>query len=167
MPLPENDNMFRTKKEMMEDIMVSLGGRIAEDLIFGDISTGASSDIKSATATARSMVTKFGMSESLGCINYGSDEDEVFIGRDLAKNRPYSEKVAGEIDEEVKRIVAECYSEAERIIKEHMDVLHKSAALLLEKEKITREEFEALFNEDQAPAESIEIPVESAESTEN
>ena len=167
MPLPENDNMFRTKKEMMEDIMVSLGGRIAEDLIFGDISTGASSDIKSATATARSMVTKFGMSESLGCINYGSDEDEVFIGRDLAKNRPYSEKVAGEIDEEVKRIVAECYSEAEKIIKEHMDVLHKSAALLLEKEKITREEFEALFNEDQAPAESIEIPVESAESTEN
>ena len=167
MPLPENDNMFRTKKEMMEDIMVSLGGRIAEDLIFGDISTGASSDIKSATATARSMVTKFGMSESLGCINYGSDEDEVFIGRDLAKNRPYSEKVAGEIDEEVKRIVAECYSEAEKIIKEHMDVLHKSAALLLEKEKITRDEFEALFNEDQAPAESIEIPVESAESTEN
>ncbi len=167
MPLPENDNMFRTKKEMMEDIMVSLGGRIAENLIFGDISTGASSDIKSATATARSMVTKFGMSESLGCINYGSDEDEVFIGRDLAKNRPYSEKVAGEIDEEVKRIVAECYSEAEKIIKEHMDVLHKSAALLLEKEKITREEFEALFNEDQAPAESIEIPVESAESTEN
>ncbi|MBQ1487783.1 MAG: ATP-dependent zinc metalloprotease FtsH, partial [Lachnospiraceae bacterium] len=120
MPLPENDNMFRTKKEMMEDIMVSLGGRIAENLIFGDISTGASSDIKSATATARSMVTKFGMSESLGCINYGSDEDEVFIGRDLAKNRPYSEKVAGEIDEEVKRIVAECYSEAEKIIKEHM-----------------------------------------------
>ena len=167
MPLPENDNMFRTKKEMMEDIMVSLGGRIAEDLIFGDISTGASSDIKSATATARSMVTKFGMLESLGCINYGSDEDEVFIGRDLAKNRPYNEKVAGEIDEEVKRIVAECYSEAEKIIKEHMDVLHKSAALLLEKEKITRDEFEALFNEDQAPAESIEIPVESAESTEN
>ena len=167
MPLPENDNMFRTKKEMMEDIMVSLGGRIAEDLIFGDISTGASSDIKSATATARSMVTKFGMSESLGCINYGSDEDEVFIGRDLAKNRPYSEKVAGEIDEEVKRIVAECYSEAEKIIKEHMDVLHKSAALLLEKEKITREEFEALFDEEQTPAESTEIPAESAESTEN
>ena len=167
MPLPENDNMFRTKKEMMEDIMVSLGGRIAEDLIFGDISTGASSDIKSATATARSMVTKFGMSESLGCINYGSDEDEVFIGRDLAKNRPYSEKVAGEIDEEVKRIVAECYSEAERIIKEHMDVLHKSAALLLEKEKITREEFEALFDEGQTPAADIEIPAESTESTEN
>ena len=167
MPLPENDNMFRTKKEMMEDIMVSLGGRIAEDLIFGDISTGASSDIKSATATARSMVTKFGMSESLGCINYGSDEDEVFIGRDLAKNRPYSEKVAGEIDEEVKRIVAECYSEAERIIKEHMDVLHKSAALLLEKEKITREEFEALFDDGVTLAKDNVIPAESAESTEN
>ena len=145
MPLPENDNMFRTKNEMLQDIMVSLGGRIAEDIIFGDISTGASSDIKSATAVARSMVTKFGMSESLGCINYGSDEDEVFIGRDLAKNRPYSEKVAGEIDEEVKRIVAECYEKAEAIIREHMDVLHKSAELLLQKEKLTREEFEALF----------------------
>lgn len=145
MPLPENDNMFRTKNEMMQDIMVSLGGRIAEEIIFGDISTGASSDIKSATNVARSMVTKFGMSESLGCINYGSDEDEVFIGRDLAKNRPYSEQVAGEIDEEVKKIVSECYQKATDIIKEHMDVLHKSANLLLEKEKITREEFEALF----------------------
>ena len=144
MPLPENDNMFRTKNEMMQDIMVSLGGRIAEEIIFGDISTGASSDIKSATNVARSMVTKFGMSESLGCINYGSDEDEVFIGRDLAKNRPYSEQVAGEIDEEVKKIVSECYQKATDIIKEHMDVLHKSANLLLEKEKITREEFDAL-----------------------
>ncbi len=151
MPLPENDNMFRTKNEMMQDIMVSLGGRIAEDLIFGDISTGASADIKNATAVARSMVTKFGMSETLGCINYGSDEDEVFIGRDLAKNRPYSEKVAGEIDEEVKKIVAECYQKAEEIIREHMDVLHKSANLLLEKEKITREEFEALFVADANP----------------
>ena len=147
MPLPENDNMFRTRNEMMQDIMVSLGGRIAEEIIFGDISTGASSDIKSATAVARSMVTRFGMSESLGCINYDSDEDEVFIGRDLAKNRPYSEQVAGEIDEEVKRIVSECYKKATEIIKEHMDVLHKSAELLLEKEKITREEFEALFED--------------------
>ena len=131
-----------------------------------DITTGASSDIKKATKIAKQMVTRYGMSENIGVVCY-EDEDEVFIGRDLAKNRPYSEKVAGEIDEEVKRIVAECYSEAEKIIKEHMDVLHKSAALLLEKEKITRDEFEALFNEDQAPAESIEIPVESAESTEN
>ena len=147
MPLPENDGMFHTKNEMMQDIMVSLGGRIAEEIIFGDITTGASSDIQKATSVARNMVTRFGMSDKLGTINYDADGDEVFIGRDLAKNRPYSEKVAGEIDEEVKKIISECYEKATEIIKEHMDVLHKSSALLLEKEKITREEFEALFDE--------------------
>ena len=147
MPLPENDGMFHTKNEMLEDIMVSLGGRIAEELIFGDITTGASSDIQKATAVARNMVTRFGMSDKLGCINYESDGDEVFIGRDLAKNRPYSEKVAGEIDEEVKTIIAKCYEDAKEIIEKHMDVLHSAAALLIEKEKITREEFEALFTE--------------------
>ncbi|MCR4813655.1 MAG: ATP-dependent zinc metalloprotease FtsH [Lachnospiraceae bacterium] len=148
MPLPENDNMFHSRDEMEQEIMVSLGGRIAEQLIFGKLYTGASQDIKSATAMARNMVTRYGMSEKLGMINYDSDGDEVFIGRDLAKNRPYSEKIAGEIDEEVKRIISECYQKAEAIIKEHMDVLHKSAALLLEKEKITGAEFEALFEED-------------------
>jgi len=148
MPLPENDNMFHSRDEMEQEIMVSLGGRIAEQLIFGKLYTGASQDIKSATAMARNMVTRYGMSEKLGMINYDSDSDEVFIGRDLAKNRPYSEKIAGEIDEEVKRIISECYQKAEAIIKEHMDVLHKSAALLLEKEKITGAEFEALFEED-------------------
>ena len=145
MPLPENDGMFHTKNEMEQHIMVSLGGRIAEELIFGDITTGASSDIKSATNVARNMVTRFGMSDKLGTINYDADGDEVFIGRDLAKNRPYSEKVAGEIDEEVKRIVSESYEKATAIIQENMDVLHKTAALLLEKERVTREEFEALF----------------------
>ena len=150
MPLPENDNMFHSRDEMEQEIMVSLGGRIAEQLIFGKLYTGASQDIKSATAMARNMVTRYGMSEKLGMINYDSDGDEVFIGRDLAKNRPYSEKIAGEIDEEVKRIISECYQKAEDIIKEHMDVLHKSAALLLEKEKITGAEFEALFEEDVA-----------------
>ncbi len=145
MPLPENDGMFHTKNEMEQHIMVSLGGRIAEELIFGDITTGASSDIKSATNVARNMVTRFGMSDKLGTINYDADGDEVFIGRDLAKNRPYSEKVAGEIDEEVKRIVSESYEKATAILQENMDVLHKTAALLLEKERVTREEFEALF----------------------
>ena len=147
MPLPENDDMFSSKNEMLQDIMVSLGGRIAEELIFGDITTGASSDIQKATAVARNMVTRFGMSEKLGCINYEADGEEVFIGRDLAKNRPYSEKVAGEIDEEVKSIISKCYEDANKIIEENMDILHKSAALLLEKEKLTREEFEALFEE--------------------
>ena len=145
MPLPENDDMFSSKNKMLQDIMVSLGGRIAEELIFGDITTGASSDIQKATAVARNMVTRFGMSDKLGCINYESDGEEVFIGRDLAKNRPYSEKVAGEIDEEVKSIISKCYEDAKKIIEENMDVLHKAAALLLEKEKITRDEFEVLF----------------------
>ena len=145
MPLPERDEMFNTKGKMMQDIMVSLGGRIAEEIIFDDITTGASQDIKQATKTARSMVTKFGMSDELGLINYGSDEDEVFIGRDLAHTRSYGEDVASAIDREVKRIVDECYEEARKLIMEHEDVLHSCAELLLEKEKITREEFETLF----------------------
>ena len=126
--------------------MVSLGGRIAEEIIFDDITTGASSDIKKATKVARKMVTRFGMSENIGVIDYDNSDDEVFIGRDLAHTRSYSEKVAGEIDNEVKAIVDECYKKAKEIILEHQDILHKAANLLLMKEKITREEFEALFN---------------------
>ena len=145
MPLPENDDMFMTKSKMLQDIMVSLGGRIAEEIIFGDITTGASSDIKKATSRARSMVTRFGMSDLIGTVNYDDDSDEVFIGRDLAHTKSMSEAVAGQIDSEVKRIITECYDEATKIIKEHMDVLHACADLLIEKERITREEFEALF----------------------
>lgn len=145
MPLPEKDEMFLTKGKMMQDIMVSLGGRIAEELIFDDITTGASSDIKRATKTARRMVTRFGMSENIGVICYDDDNGEVFIGRDLAHTKSHSEAVAAEIDREVKSIVDECYAKAKGIISEHMNVLHDCAKLLLEKEKITREEFEALF----------------------
>ena len=145
MPLPENDDMFMTKSKMLQDIMVSLGGRIAEELIFGDITTGASSDIKKATGRARSMVTRFGMSDLIGTVNYDDDNDEVFIGRDLAHTKTMSETVAGQIDSEVKRIISECYDEATKIIKENMNVLHACADLLIEKERITREEFEALF----------------------
>lgn len=145
MPLPENDDMFMTKSKMLQDIMVSLGGRIAEELIFGDITTGASSDIKQATGAARSMVTRFGMSDLIGTVNYDDDNDEVFIGRDLAHAKTMSEAVAGQIDQEVKRIITECYEKATDIIKEHMDVLHACADLLIAKERISREEFEALF----------------------
>jgi len=146
MPLPEKDEMFNTKGKMLQNIIVSLGGRVAEELIFDDITTGASQDIKQATQTARDMVTKYGFSEKLGLINYDSgDGDEVFIGRDLAHTRPYGENIASTIDEEVKRIVDECYAKAKTMIQEHMDVLEKSTELLLEKEKISREEFEALF----------------------
>ena len=150
MPLPERDDMFRTKNRMKQDIMVSLGGRIAEELIFGsdDITTGASSDIKKATKVARKMVTRFGMSENIGVINYDDDDDEVFIGRDLAHTRSHSEAVAGAIDEEVKGIIDECYRKAKEKIEEHMDILHSCAALLIEKEKITRDEFEALFEKE-------------------
>ncbi|MCR4989576.1 MAG: ATP-dependent zinc metalloprotease FtsH [Lachnospiraceae bacterium] len=147
MPLPEKDESYTTKSKLEQEIMVSLGGRIAEDLIFGDVTTGAISDIKKATGIARSMVTKFGMSEKLGMINYADDSDEVFIGRDLAHAKAHSELISGQIDSEVKRIVDECYAQAEAKIKEHMDVLHACADLLLKKEKIGREEFEALFGE--------------------
>ncbi len=145
MKLPEQDEMFNTKGQMLQEIMVSLGGRIAEELIFGDITTGASSDIKKATKMARRMVTKYGMSKNIGVICYEDEDDEVFIGRDLAHAKGHSEEVASEIDREVKAIIDECYQKAEDIIKDHMSVLHASAKLLLEKEKIGRDEFEALF----------------------
>ena len=145
MPLPERDEMFNTRGKMLQNIIVSLGGRIAEELVFDDITTGASQDIKQVTETARSMVTKYGFSSKLGLINYDNDSDEVFIGRDLAHTRPYGEEVASQIDTEVKNIIDECYGKAKKMIEEHMDVLEKSAQLLLEKEKVTREEFEALF----------------------
>ena len=145
MPLPDNDEMFNTKNKMLEDITTLLGGRVAEEIIFGDITTGASNDIKRATETARSMVMKYGMSEKIGLIAYGNDDDEVFIGRDLAHTRGYSEEVAREIDGEISRIIRECHESAESIIRENIGVLHSCAALLLEKEKIHREEFEALF----------------------
>ena len=145
MPLPENDEMFNTKGKMLQDITTLLGGRVAEEIIFGDITTGASNDIKRATGTARSMVMKYGMSEKIGLIAYGDDGDEVFIGRDLAHTRSYSENVAKEIDEEIHRIIDECHEQAKVIITEHLDVLHECADILLEKEKIHRDEFEALF----------------------
>ena len=147
MPLPEKDEMFMTKGRMLQDIKVSLGGRIAEEIIFDDITTGASSDIKKATQAARKMVTRYGMSDNIGVINYDDEGDEVFIGRDLAHAKSHSEYITGEIDKEVKSIIDECYKDAKRIILEHRDVLDKCAQLLLEKEKITREEFEALFVE--------------------
>ena len=145
MPLPEKDEMFLTKGKMLQEIMVDLGGRIAEELIFDDITTGASQDIRQATAVARNMVTKYGMSEALGLVNYASDQDEVFIGRDLAHTKSHSEQVAGTIDAEIKRIVDECYGKAKEIILENKHVLEACAQLLLEKEKISREEFEELF----------------------
>lgn len=145
MPLPEKDEMFHTKGGMKQDIIVDLGGRAAEELIFDDITTGASQDIKVATKTARAMITKYGFSSSVGMVNYDNDDDEVFIGRDLAHTRSYSESVARTIDDEVKGIIDNCYSEAKKILTEYMDVLHNCAKLLIEKERITREEFETLF----------------------
>ncbi|MCC8028411.1 MAG: ATP-dependent zinc metalloprotease FtsH [Lachnospiraceae bacterium] len=145
MPLPEKDEMFRTKGEMLQEIMVDLGGRIAEEMIFDDVTTGASQDIKQATSLAKAMVTKYGMSESIGLLNYDNDDEEVFIGRDLAHTKGYSDDVARRIDEEIKRIVDECYAKAKAIVVSHEDVLHRSAKLLLEREKIGRAEFEALF----------------------
>ena len=153
MPLPEKDEIYNTKGQMLQEITVSLGGRVAEEEIFDDITTGASQDIKQATAIAKSMITKFGMSERLGLINYDNDSDEVFIGRDFGhSSRGYGEKVAGTIDEEVKRIIDECYLKARTIIREHHSVLDACAQLLLEKEKITRSEFEALFESNGAEA---------------
>lgn len=151
MPLPEKDEMFLTKSHMLQDIMVSLGGRIAEEIVFNDITTGASNDIQKATKTARNMVTRYGMSEKLGVINYENDEDEVFIGRDLAHAKSHSELISGKIDTEVKDIVDDCYRKAKEIILEHMDVLNRCAELLLVKEKIGREEFEALFDGKEKP----------------
>ena len=145
MPLPENDEIFNTKGKMLQDITTLLGGRVAEEIIFGDITTGASNDIKRATSTARAMVMQYGMSDRLGLIAYGDDSDEVFIGRDLAHTRGYSEEVAKEIDQEIHRIIDECHEKAKEIILEHQDVLHQCAALLLKKEKVHREEFETLF----------------------
>lgn len=145
MPLPEKDEMFLTKGKMLQEIMVSLGGRIAEELIFDDITTGASSDIKRATKVARKMVTRFGMSENIGVIHYGEEDDEVFIGRDLAHTRSYSESIAAQIDKEVKSIIDDCYQKAKDIILSKEEVMHRCASLLLEREKITREEFEELF----------------------
>ena len=158
MPLPERDEMFNTKGKMMQTIMVALGGRIAEEIIFGDVTTGASQDIKQATSIARAMVTQYGMSDRIGMINYGSDENEVFIGRDLAHARSYGEEVASEIDSEVKRIIDECYEKARQIILSKEEVLHKCCTLLIEKEKIGRDEFDALFEKNGA---ETEIPKEN------
>lgn len=155
MPLPEKDEMFMTKGKMLQEIIVSLGGRAAEELVLDDITTGASQDIKQATNMARAMVTKYGFSEQIGLICYGSDEDEVFIGRDLAQAKSFGDQTARDIDLEVKKIMDHSYAEAKRMILEHKDVLEKSCQLLLEKEKITREEFEALFLEDDAEAELL------------
>ena len=162
MPLPEQDELHMTKGRMLQNIMVSLGGRIAEEIIFDDITTGASQDIKQATSMARAMVTEYGMSEKLGMINYGGDNNEVFIGRDLAPTRTYSEEVASEIDSEVKRIIDECYAKAKRIILDHEDVLHSCCALLMEKEKIGQAEFEALFQDGEKPSGEAETPVTEA-----
>ena len=145
MPLPERDEMFNTKGKMLQDIIVSLGGRVAEELVFDDITTGASQDIKQATSTARDMVTKYGFSSKLGLINYDNDSDEVFIGRDFGHTRVYGENIASEIDNEVRDIINDCYAKAKRIISDYRGILDRTAQLLLEKEKIDREEFEALF----------------------
>ena len=157
MPLPDNDEMFNTKGQMLQDITTLLGGRVAEEIIFGDITTGASNDIKRATAAARSMVMKYGMSDRLGLISYGDDDDEVFIGRDLAHTRSYSEDVAKAIDEEIRRIIGECHDQAKKIILENEDILHKCAKLLLEKEKVYRDEFEALFTTEENETENSNI----------
>ena len=162
MPLPEQDELHMTKGRMLQNIMVSLGGRIAEEIIFDDITTGASQDIKQATSMARAMVTEYGMSEKLGMINYSGDNNEVFIGRDLAHTRTYSEEVASEIDSEVKRIIDECYAKAKQIILDHEDVLHSCCALLMEKEKIGQAEFEALFQDGEKPSGEAETPVAEA-----
>ena len=162
MPLPEQDELHMTKGRMLQNIMVSLGGRIAEEIIFDDITTGASQDIKQATSMARAMVTEYGMSEKLGMINYGGDNNEVFIGRDLAHTRTYSEEVASEIDSEVKRIIDECYAKAKQIILDHEDVLHSCCALLMEIENIGQAEFEALFQDGEKPSGEAETPVTEA-----
>ena len=155
MPVPENDNVFETKGRMIQEIKVGMGGRIAEELIFDDVTTGASQDIKQVTDTARSMITKFGMSDRLGFINYEENTDEVFLGRDLGHSRSFSEEVASIIDKEVKKLVDDCYTDAKRILTENMDVLQTCANLLIEKQRISREEFEALFKNDKAAEENL------------
>ena len=160
MPLPEKDEMFNTKGKMLQNIMVSLGGRIAEEITFDDITTGASQDIKQATAMAKAMVTRFGMSDKLGMVCYDNDDDEVFIGRDLAHTKGYAEKTAAVIDDEVQRIVSECYDKAKAIIIEHKDVLEKCAKLLIQKEKIGKDEFEALFDKNDVEEQIKEDKVE-------
>lgn len=160
MPLPEKDEMFNSKEKMLDNIRVSFGGRIAEQLVFDDITTGASQDIKQATEIARSMVTKYGMSDKLGPIDYSaSDSEEVFIGRDWGQAKPYSETVAAQIDEEVKEIMDRCYQEAKELISSHMNVLEACAEKLMQKEKIMREEFEALFEQPADP--DPDIPVDA------
>ena len=147
MPLPEKDEMFHTRGRMRQEIIVDLAGRAAEELVFEDITTGASQDIKVATKTARAMITRYGFSDAIGMVNYDYDDDEVFIGRDLAHTKSYSENIANTIDEEVKTIIDNCYKEAKRILTEYREVLNACAALLIEKERITREEFEVLFEQ--------------------
>lgn len=164
MPLPQGDQEYLTKAHLLNEIKVSMGGRIAEKIIFGNFTTGASQDIKMASGYARSMVTKYGMSENLGFINYESDDqEEVFLGKNLGHTKPYSEKIAAVIDEEVKRIVDECYREAYEILEQNVDVLHKSAKLLLEKERITGAEFEALFDRDDAKDADADVQSNGAE----
>nr|WP_308742470.1 ATP-dependent zinc metalloprotease FtsH [uncultured Anaerocolumna sp.] len=158
MPLPERDEMFNTRGKMRQDIIVSLGGRAAEEIIFDDITTGASQDIKMATKTARAMITKYGFSDTVGMINYDSDDDEVFIGRDWGHTRSYSENVARVIDDEVKNIIDHCYNEAKRILTEHNDILHECAKLLIEKERINREEFEGLFSKEDSNNDDQSMP---------
>jgi cell division protease FtsH len=157
MPLPENDEMFNTKGKMLQSITTLLGGRVAEEIIFQDITTGASNDIKRATDTAKSMVMKYGMSDNIGLISYGDDDDEVFIGRDLAHTRGYSEEVAKKIDVEIHGIIDACHARAHQILMEHIDILHGCAALLLEREKISRSEFEALFTERISQNDKIDV----------
>ena len=154
MPLPENDEMFNTRGKMLQNIIVALGGRVAEEIIFDDVTTGASQDIKQATEIARAMVTKYGMSKRIGLINYDDNDGEVFIGRDLAHTRSYGETIATTIDEEVKRIIDECYTKARHLIEDHMDVLHKCAEVLIQKEKIGTDEFEAMFRETNGDSEN-------------
>jgi len=156
MPLPEKDEMFNTKGRMKQEIIVGLAGRAAEELILEDITTGASQDIKVATKIARAMITRYGFSDAIGMVNYDYDDDEIFIGRDFAHTRSYSENIANRIDDEVKKIIDECYQEAKRILTEHKDILEACASLLIEKERITREEFEALFQPAVKEEEAVE-----------
>ncbi len=149
MPLPERDEMFYTKGKMLQEIIVRLGGRVAEEIIFDDVTTGASQDIKQATKLARDMITRYGFSDSLGMVNYDNDDEQVFLGRDFGNTKSYSEDVASKIDEEVRLIIDKCYDEAKKLLIENKDILHTSAELLIEKERIGREEFEALFEDGQ------------------